>query len=314
MKKNLNKEYCIKVPVFTSERLEREKGLFRMTYQELMNNSKKLINEHNKNETIVTSDKRNKTIKREIGKIEMHENFFGEIPYLLLKISAYNTNWEGCLITSNETLQIDNKDKVGSDNNYVMLYPQINGIENQSIFWIILVYDDPKKDSFDNISTAKLVLTKVLKQPVKCVKLPTVLDELKKNKILPQIKMNLNSINFDENNVATKYEQYCTSSKFIKREQYDFNNMPFDKIEELIQSPLKDYTQRIIKLIVRKKEYKITQDLKKEAQAGYEDLVEQIFNMTTNVKEEELSEIYKIDFVTEKLKNVLESYLKNGNE
>lgn len=313
MKKTV-KDYCIKVPVFTSERIERDNWVFSMNYQELIDHSKRLITEHNKNDKIISSDKRNKTIKKEIGNIEIHERAFGQIPYLLLKISAYNTNWEGCLITSKETVQIDNKDKIGSDNNYVMLYPQIIGSENQSIFWIILVYDDPKKDSFDNISTAKLVLTKILNQPVKSVKLPAVLRELKEQKILPQIKMNLNAISFDEGNIAPKYEQYCTSAKTLKREEYDFNNMPFDKIEELIRSPLQDYTQRIIKLIVRKKEYKITQDLKKEIQAGQDELVEQIFNMTTNVKEEELDDIYNIEFVISKLQNVLETYLKNGDE
>lgn len=313
MKKTV-KDYSIKVPVFTSERIERDNWVFSMNYQELIDHSKKLITEHNNNDKIISSDKRNKTIKREIGKIEIHERAFGQIPYLLLKISAYNTNWEGCLITSKETVQIDNKDKIGSDNNYIMLYPQIIGSENQSIFWIILVYDDPKKDSFDNISTAKLVLTKILNQPVKSVKLPAVLRELKEQKILPQIKMNLNAISFDEGNIAPKYEQYCTSAKTLKREEYDFNNMPFDKIEELIRSPLQDYTQRIIKLIVRKKEYKITQDLKKELKAGQDELVEQIFNMTTNINEEELDDIYNIEFVISKLQNVLETYLKNGDE
>lgn len=314
MKNKASKKYIIKVPVFTSERHEIEGGMFPITYEEIVNDAKKLINKHNENNFVVTSDKRNKTIIRVIDKVIFHEYNFGEIPYLLLQISAYNTNWEGCLITSENTLQIENNDKIGSDNNFILLYPQIIGIENQSIFWIILVYDDPKKESLDNIGTAKLVLTKILNKPVKNVKLHTVLKELKDGQILPQIKMNLNSIKFDENNVSAKLEKYCTSSKFIRKEEYEFNNMPFQEIEDLIKSPFIEYTQRIIKLIVRKKEYKLTQQLKEDAQNSFNELVEEIFNMSTPVQEEELKDIYQIDFVRSKLQEILELYLKNGND
>ena len=195
-----------------------------------------------------------------------------------------------------------------------MLYPKIIGTETQSIFWIILVYDDPKKDSFDIISTAKLVLTKILKQPIKCVKLPTVLKEIKEEKILPKIKMQLNAISFDESTVNPKFEKYKTSSKLSRKEEYDFSNMPFEEIEELIRSPFHDFKQRIIKLIVSKKEYKITQEHKNDTQHGINDLVEQMFNMSTIIYEDELHKLYDNDFVILKLKTVLEHYLKNGDE
>ncbi len=194
-----------------------------------------------------------------------------------------------------------------------MLYPKIIGEDKQTIYWIILVYDDPKKDSHEIISTAKLVLTKILNQPIKSVKLPSVLEELKRDKILPQIKMQLNSISFNENILEPKYEQYKTSSRIIRKEEYDLNNMPLNEIEDLIKSPF-DFKQRIIKLIVRKKEYKITQDQKNEAQHGFNDLVEQIFNMSTTIKLEEIQKLYDNEFVIEKLKLVLEHYLTNGDE
>lgn len=314
-KKLQKKEYIIKVPVFTSDRIERTDEIFNgITYADFINITKVKIENYNKNANSVSSDRRNKTIKREIGNIQVFENSFNDIPYLLLKISAFNTNLEGCLVTPNETHQLENNDKVGSENNFIMLYPKIIGTETQSIFWIILVYDDPKKDSFDILSTAKLVLTKILKQPIKCVKLPTVLKEIKEEKILPQIKMQLNAISFDESTVNPKFEKYRTSSKLSRKEEYDFSNMPFEEIEELIRSPFHDFKQRIIKLIVSKKEYKITQEHKNDAQHGINDLVEQMFNMSTIIYEDELNNLYDNDFVILKLKTVLEQYLKNGDE
>lgn len=312
-KKETKKEYIIKVPVFTSERINRESGLFPITYQQVIEGAIPLINAHNISTDVVSFDRRNKTIRKIIGNIKCEKRELGNIPYLLLKISAYNTNWEGCLITSQEeTVQIENNDKIGSDNNFVMLYPQVIGIENQTIFWVILVYDDPKKDSLDNISTAKLVLTKILNQPVKSVKLPTVLEEIKESGLLPQIKMNLSSIKFDEDNAGAKYEQYCISAKSFKKEEYEYNNMPINQIEELIKSPLDDWSHRMIKLILRKKEYKITQDIKDNAQNAINELVEQFFNHEIKVNEEELNDIYNVEFVVSKLQYVLELYLKNG--
>lgn len=307
-------ELIIKVPVFLSDRLERENDIFNgITYREFIDNAKLKIEKYNNTNISVSTDRRNKTIKKEIGKIDVFENQFNDIPFLLLKISAFNTNLEGCVITENETHQLENNDKIGSENNFIMLYPKIVGEDKQTIYWIILVYDDPKKDSYEIISTAKLVLTKILNQPIKSVKLPSVLEELKKNKILPNIKMQLNSINFNENILEPKYEQYKTSSRIIRKEEYDLSNMPFNEIEDLIKSPF-DFKQRIIKLIVRKKEYKITQDHKNDAQHGFNDLVEQIFNMSTTISLDEIQKLYENEFVIEKLKSVLEHYLTNGDE
>ena len=224
-------ELIIKVPVFLSDRLEREKDIFNgITYKEFIDNAKSKIEQYNTTDISVSSDRRNKTMKKEIGKIDVFENQFNDIPFLLLKISAFNTNLEGCVITENETHQLENNDKIGSENNYIMLYPKIIGEDKQTIYWIILVYDDPKKDSHEIISTAKLVLTKILNQPIKSIKLPSVLEELRRDKILPQIKMQLNSISFNENILEPKYEQYKTSSRIIRKEEYDLNNMPLNEI------------------------------------------------------------------------------------
>lgn len=195
-----------------------------------------------------------------------------------------------------------------------MLYPMIIGKEKQSIYWIILVYDDPKKDSYDIISTAKLVLTKILNQPIKSIKLPAALKEIKESKILPDITMQLNSISYDENNADPKFQKYLTASKIIKKEEYDFSKMPFNELENLISSNFSGFKQRIIKLFVSKKEYKITQELKQDAQYGVNDLVEQIFNMSSIIYEDELKDLYDFDFVVKKLQIVLEQYLKNGDD
>ncbi len=82
-------ELIIKVPVFLSDRLEREKDIFNgITYKEFIDNAKSKIEQYNTTDISVSSDRRNKTIKKEIGKIDIFENQFNDIPFLLLKISA----------------------------------------------------------------------------------------------------------------------------------------------------------------------------------------------------------------------------------
>ena len=308
-----NKEYLLKVPVFTSERIEIKNSLYGFTYNDAIEQIKYKIEEHNKRNVKVTSSRKNKTIKREIGDVVIHEARLDTIPYLLLQVSAYNTNLEGCIVSNEKTVDITNDDKIGSNNNFILLYPQFVGIENQSMFWIILVYDDPKKDSYDNISTAKIVLSEILNCKIRCIKLPILLDKIKTEKILPKITMNLSAINFD-NEGEIKFKNYLTHFKIFRKEEYEYDKMPFDEIESLLKSSFDGFKQRVVKMLFNNQEYKITQEFKGDTQNLINDMVEQSFNLSTKIIEEDLDKIYNIEFVTNRLIKDLGSYLKNGND
>ena len=67
-------------------------------------------------------------------------------------------------------------------------------------------------------------------------------------------------------------------------------------------------------MLFNNQEYKITQEFKGDTQNLINDMVEQSFNLSTKIIEEDLDKIYNIEFVTNRLIKDLGSYLKNGND
>ena len=111
-----------------------------------------------------------------------------------------------------------------------------------------------------------------------------------------------------------KYQNYVICDKFKKEKLESFANMPFDYTEEIIsdESYKSEYHNKDIYITVGKKEYKIIKKAQlDEAKKLLEDVVEETFNMTSYVTGEylETNTLYSIDFMTEKLKPVIENYL-----
>ena len=60
--------------------------------------------------------------------------------------------------------------------------------------------------------------------------------------------------------------------------------MPVDKIEELLNEPEEeDYQKKEAKLIVGKKEYRISKELIKDASEALKETAENVFNASTSI-------------------------------
>lgn len=313
------KNYTIKIPVYTSELVKKPNDLFGgVTPTHMINYALNKINEYNNQGVKITSDKRNKTKKKEIDKIFFTEHKIGIVPVLLLRISAYNTNLLDGYVETDKKIEFNPSDKIGSDNNFVMLYPRVVGIDPNSYkhHWLIFVYEDPHKENADIISTIKLVLNKILKIPTANIKLPDVLDELKSYKTIPELQVKLSSINYKDNEVDIKYREYLTDTRLKKIKEDYFKNMPFENTQDLIydSSIGEDYDKREVKVIIGKKEFKITNEQKREAKEGFNQLIEEIYNEKSSITESDLENLYKSDFIITKLTPVLENYLTTNVE
>lgn len=313
------KVYTIKIPVYTSELIEKGNDLFGgVTNEHMIKYAQKKIDDYNNQEIKITSDKRNKTRKKEIDKIIYSSHKLGNVSVILLKISAYSTNLLDGYVFTDKRIEFNPKDKIGSDNNYVMLYPHIYGIDpnNYKFHWLIFVYEDPHKENADIIGTVKLVLNKVLNISTKNIKLPDVLDELRKIKTIPELQVKLSSVNFENNGVDIKYQDYLYNTKFRKIEENFFKNMPFENTQELINDNNfgLDYDKKEVKIIYGKKEFKITNEQRQEAKDGFNQFIEEIYNEQSAITEAELESIFNVDFIISKLAPVLENYLSSNVE
>lgn len=318
MSEEKEKSYVIKVPVFTTEMVVKGNVLFGETYSDLISAVKQKIEEYDGN---LIFENKNKTQKTVINNITFSEHTIWETPCLLLKISAYTTNLLDGYYEVGERYQFEKEDKIGSDNNYVLIYPVITGLEthNYTRYFLLLVYEDPNKDNSSNlIRITKVVAKQVLSTPVKNIKPQTVLDELSQIRFIPELHVKYYGITNSENDVDVKYREYLQTGSIKKAKAQCFKDMPFDLINDLLQETddTGDYQTKKTIFHIGKKEYRITKDLRKEAEELYKETAEKVFNTSIGITQSELdgNKIYQPDFIIEKLGPVVTNYLASEIE
>lgn len=319
MSDNKEKSYRIKVPVFTSEPIQEGNDLFGgVSYTDMIQYVHRKINNYKDNDEKVSRNKRNKVQKKEIEGVTCINREIGNRPCVLLQISAYNTNLFDGYVETDKKIKLEQSNKIGSENFYVLLAPNIIGIDsnNYKYQWIFLIYEDPHKETQDIISTIKLVIGKILGFSTSNIKLPEVMDELKRIKNIPELTLNFTELSYDENEVDAKYRTYLVGSKFRKQKEDRFENMPFEETEEVIndKSYETEYKKRVVKATIGKKEYRITRDSINEVKNTIQETVEEIFNESIGITESELKDkVYNTDFIIEKLTPILQNYLLSYN-
>ena len=310
------KSYNIKVPVFTTTMKDDTEGLFgKITYSDMLETIKSKINAF---KSEISYENRNKTKKKVISKISFIEQVLGEIPCLLLQISAFNTNIYDGYFEAIEKIQIQRENKLGSENNFILLYPVIKGYDsrNYTSYFLILVYEDPTKDNGEVIKIAKNIVNKVLNIPIQNIKMPTILDEIKAISTVPELQIKYYGVYNAENDVDVKYREYLQSGKITKTKEDYFKNMPYQKLKDLLSEPDNaDYQRKTTKLIIGKKEYRISKELINDASEELKETAEKIFNAITSITQDELdNKVHNHDFVVEKLNSVLTNYLNNEQD
>ena len=308
------KSYNIKVPVFTTIMLDQSVGLFdNVSYQDMIQMIKGKLSNFT---TPISSSNINKTKKTVVNEISYQDVSIENIPALLLRISAFNTNIYDGYFEANEKIQITKDNKIGRDSNYILLYPRIKGLSKNTYtcFFLLLVYEDPTKDNGEVCKLAKLVVNKILGIPIQNIKLPMIFDELKDISTIPTLQIKYRSIIDAEDEVDVKYREYICSQKLEKKKDRIFKNIPRETMIELLADKTEDedYHQKKTRIIIGKKEYRIQKDLINEAGEELQETAEKIFNATSSITQEELdTKVHNPDFIVEKLTAVLINYLSN---
>jgi hypothetical protein len=306
------KSYNIKVPVYTTEMIEEQNMLFGITYDEMISAIKGKITNF---QSELSFENRNKTKRTVISKITYTGHTLGNTPCLLLQISAYSTNLLDGYFEAEQKIEFKKDNKIGSEHNFMLIYPIINGItqNNYTRYFLVLVYEDPNKDSGELMKISKNVVNKILNVPIQNIKLPTILDELKTFSTIPELQVRYFGMDNAENDVDVKYRSYLQSGKIKRTKEQAFKNMPFDTLQDLLNETddSGEYQRKETKLVIGKKEYKISKELFNEASETLKETAEKIFNATTSITQEELEKIYQTDFIVEKLSTVLQNYLSS---
>lgn len=306
------KTYNIKMPVYTTSIMEQVDGLFdRVSYPDMISFLKSRLS---KFVSPISSDNRNKTKKTVISKITPIDISIGTVPSLLLQINAFNTNLYDGYFEGSEKINFSRDNKIGSDSNYVLFYPQIIGLKdsNYTCYFLMLVYEDPTKDTGEVSRLAKIVANKILEVPVQNIKRSMILEELKSIGEIPELRIKYFSLTESGNNVDVKYASYLDKSKLKKEEVRDFKNMPFETMEELLADTSEDgdYQRKETSIFHGKKEYRISKKLIAEAGEELSETAEKIFNAQSAITQQELeNKVHDIDFMKEKMSAVIANYI-----
>ena len=262
----------------------------------------------------ISSDNRNKTKKTVISKIIPSDVKIGDVPALLLQINAFNTNLYDGYFEGSERIQFTRDNKIGSESNFVLFYPRINGLSpgHYTCYFLMLAYEDPTKDSGEVSKLAKIVAKQILNVPVQNIKISMILDELKSIGDIPELRIKYYSLTESDNNVDVKYASYLTKTSLKREEIRNFKNMPFTTMESLISDSSEDgnYQKKEITILGGKKEYKISKQLIAEAGEELSETAEKIFNAITAITQDELEhKIHNRDFIIEKMSSVISNYI-----
>lgn len=309
------KSYLIKVPVFTTSSFVcSEDEIFGYTYQSMVDDIKSTIDGKFRP---IHSNNRNKTKTSVISNVEYSEKTIGDRPCLLIRIAAFNTNINDGYFEDGQKYAIGKTSKIGTDSNYVLLYPIINGGTNNSkeCFFLVLVYEDPYKDTGSVSRLARLLVNKTLNHPIQNIKTDLVLKELKSIGNIPELQVKYTGISFDEDDIDIQYKPYLTKTHLQKAKENTFKDVPFGLIENLVNEELdtSQYQKQRFCFIQGKKEYRITKQMIDEAQLEFQETAEKVFNASSAISQTELDEkVYNEDFIVEKLSGVLTNYLSNG--
>lgn len=315
MSKPKEKSYKIQVPVFSTEIIEEGNVLFSDTYQNLISAIKQKLNDYDGR---LSFENRNKTQRTVVSNINCTDHTIGGIPCILLQISAYSTNLFDGYFEDEERHQFEKENRIGSDNNFVLIYPVITGLEshNYTRYFLILVYDDPnKEDSNHLIRIAKYIAKDILSIPVKNIKPKTVLDELRNVGNIPELQVKYYGIYNSENDVDVKFQEYLVGGRIKKSKTNNYKNMPFEMISDLLAETddSGEYQTKRTIFKIGKKEFRITRQLIKDAEEQYSETAEKVFNAAIGITQSELENntIYQPDYIVNKLSGVISNYVSS---
>ena len=315
------KGYQIKVPVYVSEKMERDNNgaIFPTSNETLIEDAKVLISAYNSNPNItLTSDKRNKTTTIGIKSIDVEDISFNSDKCLLLKVTAFKTNLiDGYYQSANEEekeIRFKERDKICSDTYFFILYPLLNvQVENGlkfDVYWHIFIYEDPSKTNDEMARIARLIMSKIMKAPIKNIKSEKMLADIRKYKLISEVEICLSVIADDDEGVPEYIQNYQFASKLKKEKKIKLSNMSAEDAISAFEdeSFTHSYSKRQLRFTTHNKRvFSVVQEFKDKISSALEDS----FNYSIDVSEEDIKNgnIFKTETIKQNVEGIFTRYM-----
>lgn len=318
----LEKTYEIKIPVYVSERISLEQqSLFSNTQETLLQYVKDILANYNsKPNSIVYTEKRNKTNRIGIKSVSPIEVSFGTDKGLILRVTAYKTNLlDGYYQNKTDTQKIDFQqlDKLCSDNYFYLLYPLVRRIyasNEDEVYWQLFVYEDPSKADDEMVQIGRAIMKKILNTPIKNIKSDKLIEDLKRHRIA-DVEITLSSLEDNAEGVPAYVKQYSYICKLKREKKITLSGMTIDDVLEIYNDRTdfnrENYSKRQLKFFTEDRHnYSVIQEFKDKIVETIEDS----FNYKENVSEEDVKnkKIFEITEIKKHMEGVFFNYLANN--
>lgn len=213
---------------------------------------------------------------------------------------------------NNPQVDINPRDRLGSNRNYALLYPLIeHGLQNKNR-WLVVIYDTPDKDDSDIVGTIKYTVNKILEFPFTFV-IPSVLQGQRN---VPKIEVSFATLENIDN------EQYALSNLILSRSakksrKIIYQNVPTDQIGVILNDNrnLQWYEKKLVRIfhdLTNKAAY-TTYTITEDENGHIHHVMTAKYSYSEDVAAGDLANIHNPRTMRTNFASVINNYLNNGN-
>ena len=238
----------------------------------------------------------------------------GQVPCIQLCVRESKTGQENMYLQragQNDENQISQNDKLGSNQNYALLYPLIDQGGQPVNKWLVIIYVTPGKDDIDMVNTFKNVVNKIFKFPFKYV----VPMNVNHQRVVPKVEVTLSTIeNVDFNQFIRN--DLITSSSSKSTQKVEYLNIEADAAEEILNDnhDVNARTTRKVRFFhdaFNKSAY-TTYTFSSEDNGVINSVMTTKYSEHDDIEPNQLETIYDVQTMRRRFTRVLTNYLSNG--
>lgn len=257
---------------------------------------------------------RGKSRVKIIENIDYIQYNIGRVPCLQLCVRESKTGQENMYLQKagekNEN-PINQNDKVGSNQNYALLYPLIDLKAQPENKWLVIIYVTPGKDDIDMVNTFKNVVNKIFKFPFRYV----VPANINHQRIVPKLEVTLSTIENVDFNQFIRHDLIINgSSKSTKKVEY--HNIFADTAEEILNDnrDVNVHTTRKVRLFLdaSNKTAYTTYTFSSEENGVINSVMTTKYSEFDDIEPDQMETLYDAHSMRGRFARVLTNYLSNG--
>lgn len=238
----------------------------------------------------------------------------GQVPCIQLCVRESKIGQEDMFLQKAGELdenQISQNDKLGSNQNYALLYPLIDQRVQPGNKWLIIIYVTPGKDDIDMVNTFKNVVSKVFKFPFKYV----VPVNINHQRVVPKMEVTLSTIENVDFNQFIRHDLIVNSSS-KSTQKVEYVNIEADAAEEILNDnrDVNAHTTRKVRLFhdaFNKSAY-TTYTFSSEDNGVINSVMTTKYSEYDDVEPNQLDTLYDPQTMRGRFSRVLTNYLSNG--